>query len=57
MFRLRRFLSDTSGSTALEYALIGSLISVAIVVGVTNVGSSMNGVYGTLETEIRPELD
>lgn len=57
MFKVQRFLSDTRGSTAIEYALIGSLISVAILIGVTNTGSSMNTVYTTLETEIRPELD
>ena len=57
MRKFKKFLSNCSGSTALEYALIGSLISVAIVVGVTNVGSSLNGTYGNLETEIRPELE
>jgi pilus assembly protein Flp/PilA len=40
----KSFISDTSGATAIEYALIGSLISVAIVSGAgalgTNLGTS-----------------
>jgi pilus assembly protein Flp/PilA len=37
-----RFVSDQSGATLIEYALIGSLISVAIVMGAMSVGSSIN---------------
>ena len=54
---LRKFYRNNNGATSIEYALIGVLVSVGIIVGVTNVGSSINGTYGTLETEIRPELD
>ena len=57
MKRLRQFLSDNKGATAIEYALIGMLISVGIIVGATNVGSSTNDVYESLETQIRPELE
>ena len=57
MYKIRKFLKNSSGSTALEYALIGSLVSVAIIVGVSNVGSSVNTTYGSLEEDIRPELD
>ncbi len=57
MIRLNRFIRDNRGATAIEYALIGMLISVGIIVGATNVGSSTNAVYEKLQTEIRPELD
>ncbi|MEX0852500.1 MAG: Flp family type IVb pilin [Bauldia sp.] len=40
-----RFLRDTSGATAIEYALIGSLLSIAIVVGATALGSHLNTMY------------
>ena len=32
---LRHFLADESGATAIEYALIATLIGVVIIVGVT----------------------
>jgi pilus assembly protein Flp/PilA len=37
-----RFVSNQSGATAIEYALIGSLVCVAIVVGAMSVGGSIN---------------
>ena len=52
-----RFFKDNQGATSIEYGLIGVLVSVAIIVGVTNVGSSVDGIFGVLETEVRPELD
>ena len=36
-----RFLRDEGGSTAIEYALIGSLVAVVIIVGVSAVGSTL----------------
>jgi pilus assembly protein Flp/PilA len=40
--RLRLFLNDRVGATAIEYALIASLISVTILVGVTSIGSTIS---------------
>ena len=37
------FLRDESGTTAIEYALIASCISIVILVAVTGIGSSVNG--------------
>ncbi|HEY5409437.1 MAG TPA: Flp family type IVb pilin [Caulobacteraceae bacterium] len=39
-----RLLRDRSGATAIEYGLIAALVAVVIIVGVTNVGTSINGV-------------
>ncbi len=36
-----RFLSDDSGATAIEYGLIASLISVAIIAAATSLGSNI----------------
>ena len=40
--RSRAFWADSTGSTALEYALIGAMVSVAIIGGLTLLGSSVN---------------
>jgi pilus assembly protein Flp/PilA len=38
---IKRFLCDESGATAIEYAMIGALISIAIVSGVRAVGLAL----------------
>jgi pilus assembly protein Flp/PilA len=45
MTRLQAFLSDESGVTAIEYALIASLIAVAVIGAVTTVGGKVNTVF------------
>ena len=45
---LQYFLSDTSGATAIEYALLASLIAVAIITTVTAVGAKLNGSYSNI---------
>ncbi|MBY0610726.1 MAG: Flp family type IVb pilin [Beijerinckiaceae bacterium] len=39
---LRRFASDASGATAIEYALIAGFIAVALIVSLGNIGSALN---------------
>ena len=46
--RLHYFLSDESGTTAIEYALIAAGISMAIVVAVSNIGSSVTNMWTTI---------
>ncbi|WP_295810257.1 Flp family type IVb pilin [uncultured Nitratireductor sp.] len=41
----RHFLHDTSGATAIEYALIAGLISLAIVVGAAQTGKEVKASY------------
>jgi pilus assembly protein Flp/PilA len=45
-------VTDTSGVTSLEYALIGTLIAVVIITGVTAMGSSMTTLYTLVKTKI-----
>ena len=45
---LQTFLSDSSGATAIEYALIASLIAIAIITTVTAVGAKLNGSYSNI---------
>ncbi|HEX3496862.1 MAG TPA: Flp family type IVb pilin [Roseiarcus sp.] len=53
MLRVRNFLNDESGVTAIEYALIAALIAVAIIGAVTtvgtNIGAEFNTIAGTLK--------
>ncbi|MHA6300289.1 Flp family type IVb pilin [Devosia sp. CAU 1758] len=44
---LRRFAEDTSGATAIEYALLGTLIAVALVASFTLVGDSVANMFGS----------
>ncbi|SOY57262.1 Flp pilus assembly protein, pilin Flp [Cupriavidus taiwanensis] len=39
------FLRDDHGVTSIEYALLGSLIAMAIVVSVTALGETVQGMY------------
>jgi pilus assembly protein Flp/PilA len=45
-----RFAKDESGATAIEYGLIATLIAVAIIVGATALGTSLNGLFQGLST-------
>jgi pilus assembly protein Flp/PilA len=45
MTRVQAFLSDESGVTAIEYALIASLIAVFIIAAVTTVGKNTSTVF------------
>jgi pilus assembly protein Flp/PilA len=53
MLRVRNFVSDESGVTAIEYALIASLIAVFIIVAVQAVGTSISGVFTEIGTSIK----
>lgn len=53
MARVRRFLMDEEGVTAIEYALFAALIAVAIVGSVTLLGNSVSTKYVTVATEIK----
>jgi pilus assembly protein Flp/PilA len=53
MLRIRNFLSDESGVTAIEYALIASLIAVAIIGAVTTVGTNVSSVFGEIGTTLK----
>jgi Flp pilus assembly pilin Flp len=40
----RRFLADSSGATAIEYAIV-ALIGVAVIALVSQIGGTVNGFY------------
>jgi pilus assembly protein Flp/PilA len=53
MLRVRNFLSDESGVTAIEYALIASLIAVAIIGVVTTVGTNVSTVFSEIGNSLK----
>jgi len=50
--RLHYFLSDESGTTAIEYALIAAGISMAIVAAISNIGSSVTNMWQTVRNAL-----
>ncbi len=50
--KLRRLLKNKSGATAIEYGLIAALVSVAAVVALQNLGSSLNTMFSTVSTQL-----
>ena len=55
---IKKFVSDESGATAIEYGLIAALVSVAAVVALGNLGTSLTTIYtsisGTLNSAVTP---
>ena len=47
-----RFASDRSGATAIEYALIATLISVAIIVGATALGVQLDVMFQAISERV-----
>jgi pilus assembly protein Flp/PilA len=45
MFHIYKLMLSDSGVTAIEYALIASLIAMVIIVAVTSIGTSLNNTY------------
>jgi pilus assembly protein Flp/PilA len=45
MFFLRKMLRDSRGATAIEYALVASLIAVAAITAFKNLGGQLNTTF------------
>ena len=50
---MKELSSDISGATAIEYALIASLISVVIVTAVTSVGTPVEGFFNRVSSNLK----
>jgi pilus assembly protein Flp/PilA len=50
---LARFLRDESGTTAIEYALIASGVSIVIVGTVATLGTSVKGFYSSVASALK----
>ena len=49
---ISRFLKDESGATAIEYGLIASLISVAIITAATKLGTNVATTFGSVSNNM-----
>ena len=50
--KLRKLFTDKSGATAIEYGLIAALVSVAAVVALQSLGSSLDAMFTTVSNEL-----
>jgi pilus assembly protein Flp/PilA len=50
---LSRFLSDQSGATAIEYALVAMGISIVIVAAVNGIGTKLNSTFTEVSASIK----
>jgi pilus assembly protein Flp/PilA len=50
---LMQFLSDESGTTAIEYGLIAAGIAVAIITAVKGVGTKLNTTFSSISTQLK----
>jgi pilus assembly protein Flp/PilA len=48
-FALKDFFADQRGTTAIEYAVIASLISIAIVAGAETLGNSLKAFFESVK--------
>jgi pilus assembly protein Flp/PilA len=53
MTMIRRFLSDEGGATAIEYALLAALISVAVIAAMQSVATQLNTVFSEVSTNLK----
>lgn len=51
---IKRFINDEDGVTAIEYGLIAGLISIAILLAVTDIGEALNVLFGKIKTALTP---
>lgn len=50
--KIAGFLKCDSGATAIEYALVATLISVAIIGGATTLGTALEGTYSNVSSKM-----
>ncbi|WP_407520052.1 Flp family type IVb pilin [Methylobacterium oryzisoli] len=49
---MKRFVSDESGATAIEYGLLATLIAVALIAAATTVGGNIGNMFNKVAGEI-----
>ena len=53
MSKFFAFLKDELGATAIEYGLIAAGISVVIIATVNTIGSTLNGKFTSISTQLK----
>lgn len=49
---LRALKADDRGATAVEYALIGALIVIAMIAGINSLGGGLTGIWGNVDSAL-----
>ncbi|HYD87639.1 MAG TPA: Flp family type IVb pilin [Vitreimonas sp.] len=49
---IKRFCRDESGATAIEYALLGALLSLAVIASVTMLGDELRDLFNGMAAEV-----
>ncbi|WP_082494279.1 MULTISPECIES: Flp family type IVb pilin [unclassified Methylobacterium] len=49
----KRFASDESGATAIEYGLIAALIAVVVITALTTIGTNLNATFVKIGSNIK----
>ncbi len=49
----KKFLADESGATAIEYGLIAALVSVAGIVALESMGSSLSALFSDVSSKMQ----
>ncbi|MGA2794409.1 MAG: Flp family type IVb pilin [Roseiarcus sp.] len=50
---IKKFVANESGATAIEYALIASLIAVAIIVSITVLGTQLQNTFNEVGSNLK----
>jgi pilus assembly protein Flp/PilA len=53
MSKFIAFLKDEAGATAIEYGLIAAGISVVIIATVNAIGTTLNGTFNSISTQLK----
>lgn len=51
--KILKFLRDESGATAIEYGLIAAGISLAIILAVNTLGTTLNGKFADINSSLK----
>jgi Flp pilus assembly pilin Flp len=49
----QRFVVEDAGQDLIEYALLAGFISLVAVVAITNVGTGVNAVYNSIDSQVK----
>ena len=50
---VKKFVANESGATAIEYALIASLVAVAIIAAITTLGSKLQNTFNEVSSNLK----
>ena len=52
MQKIRNFIKNSKGATAIEYGLIAALIAVAAIVAMQGLGNQLKATFGNINTKM-----